>query len=305
MNLNKLRTFTLVAEYENVSKAAAAMFRTQPAITAQIRELEKETGLSLFERRKSKIYLTREGRQLYHYAKPRIAEIDDYVVDLRSNSGTLEGRIRFGVHWELSSYLVPDILKRFRSLYPLVCFEVIQGDHDALESQLTNGLLDVGLTILYKDRGLLETRPFITFERNVVASPDYLATVADIQGFEDLMTLDFIGFDLRLDDYRFWLKKNGQGHLVNAIEQVSTPVAVKELHTAQALIRMGVGIGFADSFMLGSELASGTLVPVVPEAEPIYVSVDVSRPRARTPNRLLDCFYDFLADSTVSDTPPA
>ena len=294
MDLIKLRTFVFVAEMESISKAASALFRTQPAISVQIKELENETGLLLFYRKKSRVFLTREGRKLYEFSKPRIQELDNHIVHIRSDSVELEGSLKFGVQWELCTYLVPDIVRLFREKFPLVRFEIIQADHFELEKGLTSGKIDIALTILYQNKDLLDITEFITFERNVVASTDYLDKVPKINNFQDLLKLDFIGFDLRLDDYRFWFKKNGHPHLTGAIEHVSKPVIVKELHTAQQLIRKGLGIGFGDSFMLSNELSSGKIKCVLADAEPIYVSVDISLPKIRSRNNLTEEFYRFL-----------
>ncbi len=74
-DFNKLNTFIEVAKLGSISKAADKLFRTQSAITQQIQGLEEELDLSLFVRQKSRIYLTKEGEKIFHFAESRIQEI--------------------------------------------------------------------------------------------------------------------------------------------------------------------------------------------------------------------------------------
>ncbi len=294
LDLNKLRTFTVVAKAGTITKAADLLFRTQPAITAQIRDLEEETKLILFERKNSRIYLTKEGQSLYDYAMIRIVEMDDIILRLRHQNENLEGKIRFGVQWELTEHLVPDIVYDFRKLNPNVCFEIRQYDHENLEAALLENKVDVGLNILYKQKHFFETHAFFKFERSLVAARDYLEKVPPIRKYEDLLNLDIIGFSERLEDFRFWLEKNGQKHLVKFANKFSNPVTVKETNTMHSLIKKGVGIGFGDSFILQKEMDDKQIVKILPKSEPIYVTIDIARRKVRTPNLLHDSFFDFM-----------
>lgn len=68
MNFNKLRTFIQVVDSGSISAAAQILFRTQPAISSALKDLEQELGIILFERRNARIFLTPEGREMYEYA---------------------------------------------------------------------------------------------------------------------------------------------------------------------------------------------------------------------------------------------
>ncbi len=294
LDLNKLRTFTVVAEAGTITKAADLLFRTQPAITAQIKDLEEETKLILFERKNSRIYPTKEGQELYDYAMVRIAEMDDIILRLRHQNENLEGKIRLGVQWELTEHLVPDIVHDFRKLNPKVYFEIKQYDHENLEVALLENKVDVGLSILYKQKHFFETHAFFKFERSLVASKAYLERVPPIKKYKDLLELDIISFSERLEDFRFWLEKNGQKHLVKFADKFSNPVTVKETNTLHSLIKKGVGFGFGDSFILQKELNGNEIVKLLPKSKPIYVTIDIARRKVRTPNLLLDNFFDFM-----------
>ena len=96
MDLNKLRTFVVVAETGNMTKAAGLLYRTQPAITQQLQSLEEEIGLSLMERRNARIFLTRDGEQLFQAAKQGIQGLDE-ALDAPQRQMPLKGSF---LSWE-------------------------------------------------------------------------------------------------------------------------------------------------------------------------------------------------------------
>jgi len=294
MDLNKLRTFTVVAEIGNITKAAKKLYRTQPAISNQLKDLEEDTKLSLFERKNSRIYLTKEGQQLYEFAKQRILELDDMVTSLHNNCDNIEGVVRLGVQREICQYLVPNIVSDFRVLYPNVQFQIKLHDNNRLEESLLNNEVDTALTITYKQRDFFEITPYITFERDMIASPAYLKKFPAINRFEDILNLEYIGFNSRLPDFKYWLKKNGKDDMCSEIEKMATSVIVKDLDTIHELIRKDIGIALCDRIILKDDLESGKLVRLIPYSVPMYLTVDISRRKVRTPNLLQDIFFDFL-----------
>ncbi|WP_419901324.1 LysR family transcriptional regulator [Kiloniella sp.] len=296
VDLNKLRTFTVVADEGSITKAAERLYRTQPAISAQLKDIEEDTELVLFERKNSKIYLTKEGKCLFEYAQERIKEIDAVVDCLRNHRQNLEGTIRLGVQFELTTYLIPDIVHEFKKLHPKVRLEILELGHDELEGSLLNNDVDVGLTIILKQPSFFETHSFYTFERSLVASASYLNTLPPIKTYEDIIDLEIIGASKRLSDFRVWLKINKQNHVAKQLDSVSKLVTVKETETMHSLIRKGAGIGFYDSFKLEEKLSENEVVKIFPESKPIKITVDITRRKTRTQNVLLDEFHEFLIE---------
>lgn len=299
MDLNKLRTFTIVAQQESITRAAELLFRTQPAISAQLKDLQQDTQLVLFERKSSRIYLTKEGQTLYNFAKRRIAEIDDMVLRLQHDKQNLQGKIHLAVHWELTQHLIPDIVLGFRQHYPNVRFDVVQYDHAQLSEALIENRADIGFSIINHKKESLQTSHFLTFERDLIGTREYLESRAEVKNYEDVLQLDIIGFNERLEDVRFWLKKNGHKSLAKNVDTVSNPICVSEINTLHTLVKKGLGIGFCDSFILRQELQSQDLVKVIASSEPINVCVDISFRKVRTPNLLIDTFLEYLESEQV------
>ncbi len=296
VDLNKLRTFTVVADEGSITKAAERLYRTQPAISAQLKDIEEDTKLVLFERKNSKIYLTKEGKCLFDYAQERINEIDAIVDCLRNHRQNLEGTIRLGVQFELTTFLIPDIVHEFKKLHPKVRLEIIELGHPELEDSLLNNEVDVGLTVILKQKSFFETHAFYTFERSLVASASYLNTLPPITSYEDIIDLEIIGTSTRLSNFRVWLKKNKQNQIIKQLDKVSKLVTVKETETMHSLIRKGAGIGFYDSFKLEEELNPDDIVKIFPKSKPITITVDIARRKTRTQNVLLEEFFEFLVE---------
>lgn len=299
LDLNKLRTFTIVAEQQSITRAAELLFRTQPAISAQLKDLQQDIQLVLFERKSSRIYLTKEGQSLYNYAKTRIAEIDDIVLRLQHDKHNLQGKIHLAVHWELTQHLIPDIVLGFRGHYPNVRFDVTQYDDAQLSDALIENRADIGFSIISHKKEFLQTTPFLTFERDLIGAREYLDSRAEVKNYEDVLKLDIIGFNERLEDVRFWLKKNGHKSLAKDVDEVFNPICVSEINTLHTLVKRGLGIGFCDSFILKHELQRQDLVKVIASSKPINISVDISYRKVRTPSLLIDTFLEYLESEQV------
>ena len=299
VDLNKLRTFTVVADEGSITKAAERLYRTQPAISAQLKDIEEDTNLVLFERKNSKIYLTKEGRCLFEYAQERINEIDAVVDCLRNHRQNLEGTIRLGVEPELTTFLIPDIVHEFKKVHPRVRLEIIELGQHELENGLLNNEVDLGLPVSLKQSKFFETRAFFTFQRSLVAAASYLQTVPPIKNYADIIDLEIIGASNRLSDFRTWLKINRQSHVTKQLDNVSKLVTVKKTETIHSLIRKGAGIGFYDSFKLDEVSKGNEIVAIFPKSKPITITVEIARRKKRTQNVLLDEFHEFLIERAV------
>ncbi|WP_085901384.1 LysR family transcriptional regulator [Kiloniella majae] len=297
IDLNKLRTFTVVADEGSITKAAERLYRTQPAISAQLKDVEDETELVLFERKNSKIYLTKEGKCLFEYARERIDEIDAVVNCLRNNRQNLEGTIRLGVHFELTSFFIPEIVHKFKVEHPRVRLEIFELDHDALEAGLLANDIDLGLVTALKKTSFFETHPFFTFQRHLVASHEYLSRVSPELRYEDIFDLEIIASSNLLSDYKSWLKINQQSQLFKQVENITKLVTVKDAEAMRSLIKKGAGIGFYDDLGKSQEQ---DVVRVFPESNPITINIEVARRKTRTQNVLLDEFYDFLSNNSLT-----
>lgn len=140
--LEQVRTFVAVAETEHVSKAAAALFLTQSAVTQQLRHFEAAIGLQLMERAGRGIRLTDAGRALAIACRAALRSVEIVEDTARSMKALESGSLDLGASPTCASYYLPSRLASFSSRYPAVKFSVIVEPSAAIGAQVLAGAID-------------------------------------------------------------------------------------------------------------------------------------------------------------------
>ncbi len=142
---------------------------TQPALSMQVRELEHEIGAQLVERRPGEIALTETGLEVARRAEHILAATRD-LVDFARHRGVLTGKLRLGIIPTLAPYVLPRVLPRLQSDYPLLRLEVRETQTSALLNELGGGELDAVMLALPADAADVESRPLFD-DRFMLALP--------------------------------------------------------------------------------------------------------------------------------------
>lgn len=145
MEIRTLRYFLAVVQERNMSRAAEALHLTQPTLSRQIAQLERELGAQLFERGR-RIELTPAGVRLRDRAV-ELVRLADLVEDEFHTAGGVEGVVRIGSGGLSSSKVLPAAMEGFRSENPRVSFEMYTNSADHVIDQLDRGLLDFGFLL--------------------------------------------------------------------------------------------------------------------------------------------------------------
>lgn len=148
LNLDQLETFAAVAELGSFSAAAARLNLTQPAVSFQIRQLERRLGTRLLERVGRRAQPTAAGRELL----PHISRIETSVASaVEAMAGHVQGvagRVRIGTGATACTYLLPPVLSGLRRRFPLLEMVVRTGNSVDMLRALEDNLLDVALVTL-------------------------------------------------------------------------------------------------------------------------------------------------------------
>ncbi|MCD8215510.1 MAG: LysR family transcriptional regulator [Clostridiales bacterium] len=147
MEIRVLKYFLAAAREESITKAAEVLHITQPTLSRQLKELEEETGVKLFERGAKKISLTNEGILLRRRAEEIVSLVDKTERELMEQEELVDGRISIGCGILASSRLLADIIKGFSEKYPLVKYDVFTANADMVKERMNRGLTDVGLML--------------------------------------------------------------------------------------------------------------------------------------------------------------
>ena len=148
MNLRDLRYLVALAEHRHFGRAAEASFVSQPTLSTQIRKLEEELGVALFERAPRKVMLTPVGREIVERARKVLADVDQLAEIARRSQDPEAGTVRLGLFPTLGPYLLPHVLPGLRERFPRLEFLLVEDKTDALLERLRDGRLDAAVLAL-------------------------------------------------------------------------------------------------------------------------------------------------------------
>src|SRR5262249_44219548 len=118
ISLRQLRYFQAVARHEHFGRAAEACAVSQPALSMQIQDLEKELKVTLVERRRQGVQLTEAGREVARRAERILTDVRDLADYARHRAGVLSGPLHLGVIPSIAPYLLPPLLPLVRADFP-------------------------------------------------------------------------------------------------------------------------------------------------------------------------------------------
>jgi len=143
LDLDCLRTFVVIADLGNFSRAALVVGRTPSAVSMQIKKLENQLGVPLFERDSRSVTLTRDGEKLLSTAR-RILSLSNEAV-AQFVMPDLQGTVRFGAPHDVAEGVLPPILKSLESNYPSISVDVVADTSEALLRRADRGQLDLAV----------------------------------------------------------------------------------------------------------------------------------------------------------------
>lgn len=147
MELRELKYFLAVAREESISRAAEALFVTQPNLSRQMQNLEKEIGQQLFVRGTRKITLTEAGRLLRKRAEEIIELYNKTEAEFSAPITDISGDIYIGGGESYAMQMIAKVAYDIRKDYPNVKFHLFSGDGATISEQLDKGLIDFGIFI--------------------------------------------------------------------------------------------------------------------------------------------------------------
>lgn len=172
MDLRVLKYFLMVVKEGNISRAAQILHITQPTLSRQLMNLEKELGTKLFLRGKRAITLTEDGAIFYQRAH-EIVELTDKIEEEFSRNGKeIEGTITIGCVETNGSKDLADFITYFHSKYPKVSFNLISADSEQILHKLDQGIVDIGCLVEPVDYGNYETLRLPSEDRWGIISAD-------------------------------------------------------------------------------------------------------------------------------------
>src|SRR5262245_13241405 len=171
MDIPKLRIFATVARLGNFTRAAELLYLTQPTVSQQIAALEAQLGALLIERLPRQLRLTPAGAALLPYAEQLLALADAGAEAARAAAGLADRTLRLGVGHTLATYLLPDLLRRYRALYPQRLARISVGNTAELLDLVAADTVELALVGSGPEHPKVLVTPFMNDRLVVIVAP--------------------------------------------------------------------------------------------------------------------------------------
>ncbi len=290
IQLVQVEGFLEVARQGSVSRAAEALFITQPTLTARLHGLERELGTPLFLRTPQGMRLTDAGRAWIPFAERALRALVDGRDALEQVKTASAGHLLIAAAPAVSTYVLPELLERFVGAHPRVEVSVRTGhSEDVVELVLRDEVqIGLGRAIRHPD---LELRPFHTEDLVLVCAPDHPFTKRDDVAMAEVAAQKLIMFDRTSSYYEIT-----QGAFLSAGVKLRGLMELDSIESAKKMVERGLGVALLPGTAVGREVQSGTLCVVrMNDAPPMHNTiVAYRRGDAGQPEGIVAAFLDLL-----------
>ena len=156
IGIKDMRAFFAIVEEGNISHAAQRLGIAQPALSRQMKHLEENLRVKLFERGSRRIRLTEAGALLYNRVENILGMVDGTVREIKEIGDGSKGVIRIGTITTSGAMILPDLIAKFRKLYPEVTFEIWEAEGARIIELLDNRLIEIAITRTQVDSSTYE-----------------------------------------------------------------------------------------------------------------------------------------------------
>ena len=288
LTLRQLKVFESVARNLSYSRAADELHLTQPAVSMQIKQLEDNISLPLFEHLGKRIYLTEAGRELYQYSRAISQQLADMEVALDELKGMERGKLNISVV-TTANYFAPHLLARFCQRYRGVTVSLNVSNREAVLKQLADNLIDLAIMGQPPENLDIDSESFMENPLVVVAPPGHpLCQERNIPV-------------KRLANETFLVRESGSGTR-SAMERFFATHKIKinkgmETDTTEAIkqaVQAGMGLGIMSQHTAELELETGRLKILDVQGFPIIRYWHVVNRKNKRLSGVANAFKEFL-----------
>lgn len=298
MNFHQLEIFYAVAQRSSITRAAAQLHLTQPAVSLQIRALEKACGLLLFERGGPQLRLTQAGEALHRCAVSILSTRDEARRLMGELGAATKGKLVLGGNTTGGMYLLPRLVRAFREKYPEteITFQV---DHTErlYESALQN-VLDMALVGGPTTDKRFGIEPVCADNVVLIVSPSHRFAASRTVALKELKSDPCVVPQLGSRTRQLVERRlKAAGVTLNVVMQLSGTEAVKKA------VEANLGIGFVSSYAVEREAALGDLVVVAIDGFQITRNMELIYRHQKYFSPVAERFRRFAHEYGASVTP--
>ena len=289
----RLRVFHSVAKHLSFTKAAEALFMTQPAVTSQIRQLEEHFGTRLFDRAQGGILLTDAGTIAFAYAERLLALSAELDTRLKELDGQVAGPLLIGASTTIAEFLLPQILGEFKARHPAIVPRLFVANSEAVQGRTADRSLDLGFIEGDSHLPSLVTDFCCEDELQVTCAPSHPLARLQCVTPESLTQHAYASREMGsgtrevIDHY---LQKAGVApDMLQVVMELGSPEALK------GLVATGVAFAIMSRVTVVQQIRLGDLVQV-PLAPRLIRNLAVVYPKERFQSRLVNGFVQFAKE---------
>lgn len=286
----RLQVFHAVAKHLSFTKAAEALFMTQPAVTFQIRQLEEQFDTRLFDRAGGRIALTPAGMLALDYAERILGLSSELDARLKELSGQVAGPLHIGASMTIGDYVLPQLIGEFKARFPAVVPHIFIANSEQVQNRIAERSLDLGFIESDSHLPSLAIEVCCDDELQVVCAPGHplarLPAIPPHTLLEHAFVSREVGSGTRevIDRYL-----ETAGVVLHPVMELGSPEALK------GLVATGFGFAIMSRAIVALEARLGRVVrvPLQPKLDRRFAVV---YPKERIHSRLLNGFVAFAKE---------
>jgi len=299
INIQKIETFLATAENLSISETARQLHLSQPAVSHQIKSLEQELNVTLFNRSNTGLQLTKAGRLMLPWARRLLHDTNDLKEMMSSLQGDIVGELRIACSTTAGKYILPQLAARFCQQYPGIKVRILACGPEQTALDLLDGEAHIGVVSSEIDNASLESQEFFRDTITLVVPANHRWAMRkeiepseimeekvimreDTSGTRRVVLTELAKYDISLDDLDVFL----------------------ELGNAKAIVRTvaaGYGISFVSSLASACPLERGNVIDLPVNGLDLERKAYMVRKRISEPHRPRDVFWSFIHDPSNAD----
>lgn len=295
LDVYELNVFLVAAENENFSEAARQLSLTQPAVSMQIRSLEKKLGVDLFYRAGRSLALTEPGKVLMAMARDMVNHAIQIEEEIESLKGEVVGHLKIGCSTATGKYFLPHLAARFRRRYPAVQMTIYNHGRDMVINELCEGAVQLIVVSAPPACRDVEYRHFFTDNVVLIVPINHPWAERDIITIEELRQADFI-----LRDHQSGTREEVEQVLTEVGLTVDDLNVVMEIGNSEAIsmaVEEGMGVAFVSRTVARRGIELGKIKEVAVAGLSLKREVFIAHSLRYPATRAQTEFWKFVQES--------
>jgi DNA-binding transcriptional LysR family regulator len=292
MDYDQLASFLEVAKLNSFSRAAEKIYRTQPAISAQVRLLEQECGEKLFDRSGKKVQMTPAGEILKRYAEKLLGLQKEALQAIAELNQTPRGKLYIGANEATCLYVLPKTFAKFKQLYPLVQISIYRNFSHKIVQKVQEGAVDLGIVTLPQSAPNMEVISVFKDEVQVVVPKTHALAKNRSVTVEELA------------QYPLILPKTGHTRVVidrllrDFRDRLQISMELASVETQKKFVGAGLGISLISRAYAQSDVAAGILKLIPLAGQKLFRELGLIYRRDRYLSLPAKVFLEVVREST-------